>query len=84
MTFAYSHELGEKAMQAAADCGLKLHQGCLLYTSFADGADIQAWARSDVYWAYNSGVMNGVSGNRFAPNNSYTHEQDVYKRQCSV
>ena len=31
---------------------------------FADGADIQAWARSDVYWAYNSGVMNGVSGNR--------------------
>ncbi len=26
MTFAYSHELGEKAMQAAADCGLKLHQ----------------------------------------------------------
>ena len=27
MTFAYSHELGEKAMQAAANCGLKLHQG---------------------------------------------------------
>ena len=27
MTFAYSHELGEKAVQAAADCGLKLHQG---------------------------------------------------------
>ena len=27
MTFAYSHELGEKALQAAADCGLKLHQG---------------------------------------------------------
>ena len=33
--------------------------------------------RSDVYWAYNSGVMNGVSGNRFAPNNSYTHEQSI-------
>lgn len=44
---------------------------------FADGADIQSWARSDVYWAYNSGVMNGVSGNRFAPNNSYTHEQSI-------
>ena len=44
---------------------------------FADGADIQAWARSDVYWAYNSGVMNGVSGNRFAPNNSYTREQSI-------
>ena len=44
---------------------------------FADGADIQAWARSDVYWVYNSGVMNGVSGNRFAPNNSYTHEQSI-------
>lgn len=44
---------------------------------FADGADIQAWARSDVYWAYNSGVMNGVSGNRFAPNNSYTYEQSI-------
>ena len=44
---------------------------------FADGADIQAWARSDVYWAYDSGVMNGVSGNRFAPNNSYTHEQSI-------
>ena len=27
MTFAYSHELGGKAMQAAKDCGLKLHQG---------------------------------------------------------
>ena len=28
---------------------------------FADGADIQAWARNDVYWVYNQGVMNGVS-----------------------
>lgn len=44
---------------------------------FADGADIQAWARSDVYWVYNQGVMNGVSGNRFAPNNSYTREQSI-------
>lgn len=44
---------------------------------FADGADIQAWARNDVYWVYNQGVMNGVSGNRFAPNNSYTHEQSI-------
>ena len=44
---------------------------------FADGADIQAWARNDVYWVYNQGVMNGVSGNRFAPNNSYTREQSI-------
>lgn len=44
---------------------------------FADGADIQAWARNDVYWVYNQGVMNGVSGNRFAPNNSYTYEQSI-------
>ena len=44
---------------------------------FADGADIQSWARNDVYWVYNQGVMNGVSGNRFAPNNSYTREQSI-------
>ena len=44
---------------------------------FADGADIESWARTDVYWAYNSGVMNGVSGGRFAPQSSYTHEQSI-------
>lgn len=30
-----------------------------------------------MYWVYNQGVMNGVSGNRFAPNNSYTREQSI-------
>ena len=44
---------------------------------FTDGADIESWARTDVYWAYNSGVMNGVSGGRFAPQSSYTHEQSI-------
>lgn len=45
--------------------------------TFTDGADIESWARTDVYWAYNSGVMNGVSGGRFAPQSSYTHEQSI-------
>ncbi|WP_318362290.1 S-layer homology domain-containing protein [uncultured Agathobaculum sp.] len=44
---------------------------------FTDGADIESWARADVYWVYNSGVMNGVSGGRFAPQSSYTHEQSI-------
>ena len=44
---------------------------------FTDGAEIQSWARNDVYWTFNRGIMNGVSGGRFAPESSYTHEQSI-------
>ena len=41
--------------------------------------DPVSYTHLDVYkrQVYNQGVMNGVSGNRFAPNNSYTHEQSI-------
>ena len=44
---------------------------------FADGAEIQSWARNDVYWVYNRGIMNGTVSGRFAPESSYTHEQSI-------
>lgn len=42
---------------------------------FDDGADLRSWARSAVYWAYESGVMQGVGENQFDPAGTYTREQ---------
>lgn len=44
---------------------------------FADGENIRSWARSDVYWAYNSGAMTGTGDNAFAPTGQYTREQSI-------
>ena len=49
----------------------------VVYLDAVSYTHLDVYKRQDVYWAYNSGVMNGVSGNRFAPNNSYTHEQSI-------
>jgi hypothetical protein len=45
--------------------------------SFADNSDISEWAISDVGRIQNSGVMNGVGDNRFAPKGKYTREQSI-------
>ena len=42
---------------------------------FADGADIQNWARLEIYTMYNLGVMMGDTNNCFNPQESYTREQ---------
>ena len=34
---------------------------------FSDGADLRAWSRSDVYWAYENGIMLGTGDNGFNP-----------------
>lgn len=44
---------------------------------FADGENIRSWARSDVYWACNSGVMTGTGNNAFQPTGQYTREQSI-------
>ena len=44
---------------------------------FSDGADLRAWSRSDVYWAYENGIMLGTGDNGFSPNGSYTREQSI-------
>ena len=44
---------------------------------FLDGENIRAWARSDVYWAYNNGVMTGTGDNAFNPTGQYTREQSI-------
>ena len=44
---------------------------------FFDGENIRSWARSDVYWAYNSGVMTGTGDNAFDPTGQYTREQSI-------
>lgn len=44
---------------------------------FLDGENIRSWARSDVYWAYNSGVMTGTGDNAFDPTGQYTREQSI-------
>lgn len=38
-------------------------------TPFADDRDISAWARDSVYFMAANGIINGISGNRFAPKN---------------
>ena len=44
---------------------------------FLDGENICAWARSDVYWAYNNGVMTGTGDNAFNPTGQCTREQSI-------
>lgn len=38
-------------------------------TPFADDRDISAWARDSVYFMAANDIINGISGNRFAPKN---------------
>lgn len=42
---------------------------------FADDGDISDWARDSVYFMASNGIINGVSGNRFAPKNTTTAEE---------
>lgn len=44
---------------------------------FIDGENIRSWARSDVYWACNSGIMTGTGNNAFQPTGQYTREQSI-------
>lgn len=44
---------------------------------FADGKNIASWARNEVYAAYHTGIMQGVSGSNFDPQGSYTREQAI-------
>ncbi len=43
---------------------------------FADDADISDWARESVYFMYAKGIINGIGGNKFAPQN-VTPEQEA-------
>lgn len=45
--------------------------------TFADSAAISAWASGAVGQVQGSGVMSGVGGNNFAPQDSYTREQSI-------
>lgn len=45
--------------------------------TFADSASISAWASGAVGQVQGSGVMSGVGGNNFAPQDSYTREQSI-------
>jgi len=42
---------------------------------FKDEADIQNWARQEIYTMYNLGVMMGDTNNCFKPQDGYTREQ---------
>lgn len=44
-------------------------------TTFADDANIPAWAREAVAAAVESGIVQGVGGNRFAPNQTATRAE---------
>ena len=43
--------------------------------AFSDGSTIAAWAKEYVAFVASAGIMNGVSGGRFAPLSFYTREQ---------
>ncbi len=44
---------------------------------FSDEADIAGWARADVAWVYDRGIMTGTGGNAFSPLHAYTREQSI-------
>jgi len=46
-------------------------------TVFADDAEIPAWARAAVAAAVGNGLVQGVSGNKFAPNQTATRAESV-------
>ena len=45
--------------------------------TFADNASISNWALESVGQLQRSGIMTGVTGNRFAPQGQYTREQSI-------
>ena len=45
--------------------------------TFADNADISAWAVDGVGQMQAAGIMGGVGGNNFAPDGTYTREQSI-------
>ena len=45
--------------------------------AFADGGSISSWAKAAVGQMQQSGVMNGVGGNKFSPAGEYTREQSI-------
>ncbi|MNV80275.1 Endo-1,4-beta-xylanase A precursor [compost metagenome] len=44
-------------------------------TAFADDAEIPAWAKSAVAATVESGIVQGVSGNKFAPKQTATRAE---------
>ena len=56
---------------------LKLSIGEETATSFADDTDIPAWAKSLVVEAAAKGLVEGRSGNRFAPGETSTRAEAV-------
>jgi len=48
-----------------------------LTPSFADSGDVASWAFDDVGRVQAAGIMDGVGGNRFAPQDPYTREQSI-------
>jgi len=44
---------------------------------FADSSDISSWAIESVTRVYAAGIMNGIGGNKFAPQQSFTREQGI-------
>lgn len=51
--------------------------GIFLPHVFDDGADINNWARNEIYAMYHMGVMQGVGGNNYDPKGAYTREQAI-------
>lgn len=51
--------------------------GIFLPHIFADGRDIESWAKNEVYAMYHLGVMMGDTNNNFNPKAAYTEEQGV-------
>ena len=46
-------------------------------TLYADNGSIGVWAKDSVYAMRQTGIMQGVGSNRFAPKNGYTCEQSI-------
>jgi hypothetical protein len=45
--------------------------------TFADNASISSWAIQSVGQLQRSGIMGGITGNRFDPQGQYTREQSI-------
>ena len=53
------------------------YASCEMPHSWEDGANIRSYARAYINWCYRHNVINGMGGNRFAPEGGYTREQAI-------
>ncbi|MCD8237735.1 MAG: S-layer homology domain-containing protein [Clostridiales bacterium] len=53
----------------------EMNEAVILPHIFTDGTDIQNWGQESINYCYMYGIMQGIGGNAFDPNSTYSREQ---------